>query len=134
MDPITILDEHTEDPLLNYTEICGANKFYFQDQTIDFVITGEEDCVPRLTITNSIQLTAKFDMSLEDFYGMDGKTKFIDRMAALLGLEDRSRIKIVGIYRGSVEVNSFVDEQPPDANITEEERAEEMSEMNERIN
>jgi hypothetical protein len=35
---------------------------------------------------------------------MDGKTKFIDRMAALLGITDRSRIKVVGIYRGSVNI------------------------------
>lgn len=49
-------------------------------------------------------------MSIDDFYQMDGRTQFIDRMAALLGITDRSRIKVVGVYRGSVIVESFVDD------------------------
>lgn len=43
-------------------------------------------------------------MDIDTFYTMDGKTQFIDRMAALLGITDRSRIKVVGIYRGSVNI------------------------------
>lgn len=59
-------------------------------------------------------------MSIDDFYQMDGKTQFIDRMAALLGLTDRSRIKVVGVYRGSVIVESFVDDghRVPEDNST----------------
>jgi hypothetical protein len=63
---------------------------------------------PRLTRTNSIKLTAKFNMDINTFYAMDGRTQFIDRMAELLGINDRSRIKVVGIYRGSVSIYSFV--------------------------
>ena len=47
-------------------------------------------------------------MDINTFYAMDGRTQFIDRMAALLGINDRSRIKVVGIYRGSVSIQSFV--------------------------
>ena len=84
------------------TAACGSNKYYYRDRSIDFVITNDPACRPRLTITNSIQLTAKFNMDIEDFFNMDGKTKFIDRMAALLNIQDRSRIKVVGMFRGSV--------------------------------
>lgn len=87
---------------MNYTNVCGANKYYFKHRTIDFVINSQPGCRPRLTITNSIQLTAKFNMNIDDFYRMDGRTQFIDRIAALLNLQDRSRIKVVGVYRGSV--------------------------------
>lgn len=110
IEPITILEDNIEDPLLQKVSECGANKYYFKHRTIDFVINNNPGCRPRLTITNSIELTAKFSMSIEDFYNMDGRTKFIDRMVALLGLSDRSRIKVVGIYRGSVIVESFVED------------------------
>ena len=43
-------------------------------------------------------------MDINTFYAMDGRTQFIDHMAALLGINDRSRIKVVGIYRGSVSI------------------------------
>lgn len=57
-----------------------------------------------MTISNSIQLTARFNMDINQFYALDGKNLFIDKMAALLGIQDRSRIKVVGVYRGSAAV------------------------------
>ena len=42
---------------------------------------------------------------------MDGKTKFIDRVCTLLGIKDYSRVKIVGIYEGSVTVDTFIDQE-----------------------
>lgn len=54
--------------------------------------------------------TAKFNMDIDQFYTMDGKTQFIDRMVALLGIEDRSRVKVVGVYRGSVVIQSFIED------------------------
>ncbi len=95
---------------MNLTHICGANKYYFKHRTMDFVINSNPGCRPRLTITNSIQLTTKFSMSIDNFYQMDGRAQFINQMAALLGITDRSRIKVVGVYRGSVIVESFVDD------------------------
>ncbi len=89
---------------MNFTNICGAHKYYFKHRTIDLVINNRKDCRPRLTVTNSIQLTAKFSMGVDEFYALDGKTLFIDKMVALLGIDDRSRVKIVGIYRGSVTI------------------------------
>ena len=55
-------------------------------------------------MTNTIQLTTKFDMDISKFYSEDGVTKFIDRMCALLGITDTSRVKVVGVYEGSVEL------------------------------
>ena len=70
---------------------------------------------------------------------MDGKTKFIDRVCALLGIDDYSRVKIVGIYEGSVIIDSFVEESVDvsenGTNITNmTDGAEEMQELIEILN
>lgn len=49
-------------------------------------------------LENSVKLTTRFEMSINEFYNMNGTTVFLDRMAALLGITDTSRIKIVGVY------------------------------------
>jgi hypothetical protein len=84
------------------TTVCGSNKFFYKNYTIHFVVTGDPNCKVRVTLTDSIQLTAKFDMPIANFYRDDGVTKFIDRMCALLQITDKSRVKIVGVYQGSV--------------------------------
>ena len=50
-------------------------------------------------------------MDINDFFAMDGKTKFIDRICALLGIYDYSRVKVVGIYNGSVTLDAFIEDQ-----------------------
>lgn len=62
-------------------------------------------------MTNAIQLTARFSMNIEDFFKKNGQTNFINRMAAILNIQDYSRIKIVGIYSGSVIITTFIDEE-----------------------
>ncbi len=47
-------------------------------------------------------------MNINQFFADDGVTKFINRMAALLQINDTSRIKIVGVYTGSVIVQSLI--------------------------
>lgn len=64
----------------------------------------------RVSLTNSIQLTARFSMNIDDFFRADGQTKFVDRMCAVLGIEDTSRLKVVGIYNGSVILHAYIDE------------------------
>ena len=50
-------------------------------------------------------------MTITDFYANDGETKFIDRMAASLNIA-QSRIRIVGVYSGSVVIESHISEDP----------------------
>ena len=49
-------------------------------------------------------------MDINQFYNIDGKTKVIDRICATLGLLDTSRLKIVGIFKGSVVIKAQIDE------------------------
>lgn len=99
--PIQLKDNETK--LLDTTQ-CGSNKFFYKNNTIHFVVTGHSSCKVRVTLTNSIQLTTKFDMNIDDFYKDDGVTKFINRLCALLQITDTSRVKVVGVWSGSVNV------------------------------
>lgn len=63
----------------------------------------------RVTLTTSVQLTARFDMDVSEFNSIGGQTLFINRMCALLDIQDTSRFKIVGIYTGSVIIDSVID-------------------------
>lgn len=73
------------------------------------MLTADLNCKVRVSLTNSIQLTARFSMDINDFFANDGQTKFIDRMCAVLGIVDTSRLKIVGIYNGSVIIKAYID-------------------------
>ena len=110
--PISQLDNNGQNNISNST--CGSNKFFYENYTIHFVVTGAKDCLVRVSLTNSIQLTARFEMDINDFYSIGGETLFIDRMCAILDIEDTSRLKIVGIYQGSVEVKAYIEEQADD--------------------
>lgn len=97
--PISLLINNGEAPL--NTSICGSNKFYFSNRTIDFIVTGDNNCLVRISLTDSVQLTLHFAMKIDDFYRVDGKTRLVDRICALFNIKDQSRVKIVGIYAGS---------------------------------
>ena len=107
--PISLLDNNGEEPL--NTSLCGSNKFFYKNYTMHFVVTGDPTCRVRVSLTNSIQLTARFAMNINDFFRDDGQTRFINRMCALLSINDTSRVKIVGIYTGSVQIITII--SPP---------------------
>ena len=115
--PITLLDQFSEEYMSNTT--CGSNKFFYDNYTIHFIVTGASDCIVRVQMTNSIQLTARFNMDINDFYSIGGETLFIDRVCAMLNIVDTSRLKIVGIYNGSVTVVAFVEEEVAQLNSSE---------------
>jgi hypothetical protein len=40
-------------------------------------------------------------MNINDFFSTSGPTRLVDRMCAIFGITDQSRVKIVGVYNGS---------------------------------
>lgn len=48
-------------------------------------------------------------MDINDFFNIDGETKFVDRMCALLNVTDTSRLKIVGVFTGSVIIQAYLE-------------------------
>ena len=71
-------------------------------------MTGEANCMVRVSLTNSVQLTLHFAMNISDFYQANGQTRLIDRMCALFQISDQSRVKIVSIYTGSTSVTLMI--------------------------
>ena len=73
---------------------------------------------PNCTITispiDSIQSSVRLNWTLNDFYSSGGTTKFVDRIAASLGIKV-ANVKVVSVYQGSVFVDFHVVE---DANGT----------------
>lgn len=83
------------------------------------MVTGEKNCLVRVSLTNSVQLTLHFAMNIADFYMANGATRLVDRVCALFGILDQSRVKIVSIYTGSVKVTVMLSAPlPPEAEST----------------
>lgn len=95
--------------ILNSTS-CGFHQYFYENNTIQFTLVRVPNCIVRLTVTNSIQLTAWLSMDINDFYAMDGENLFVNRIAAALNITDRSRVKIVGVYSGSVNIIAYIEE------------------------
>ena len=47
-------------------------------------------------------------MNMNQFYNVNGITLFRDRMCSVLGINDTSRLKVVGVYQGSVNIIAFI--------------------------
>jgi hypothetical protein len=73
------------------------------------VVTGHPECKVRVSLLNSVQLTARFAVSIDDFFKSDGAAKFVNKMCALLRIKDMSRVKIVGVYTGSVQIVAIIE-------------------------
>lgn len=102
--PISLLDS----PVVLNTSQCGSNIFYYKNYTIHFVVTGDINCLVRVRLTSSVQLTLRFSMNINDFFSTSGPTRLVDRMCAILNINDQSRVKIVGIYNGSTSVDVII--------------------------
>jgi hypothetical protein len=104
--PISLLDNNGQASL--NTSLCGSNLFFYKNYTIHFVVTGSLNCLVRVRLTSSVQLTMRFAMNINDFFSSGGPTRLVDRMCAILQINDQSRVKIVGVYTGSIDVSLFI--------------------------
>jgi hypothetical protein len=108
ISPIFLRDDMTNVKV--DTTKCGSNIFFFKNYTITFVVTEDVNCLVRVTLTDTIQLTTRFNMNINDFFSdIDNKlTTFVDRICALLSITDRSRVKVVGVMSGSAKVSATI--------------------------
>jgi len=65
------------------------------------------DCELLVKLVDVVSVNAKLDMNFDDFFNNDGPTRFIDNMAAYLGI-DPSKIKIAKIVPGSVIIDFVI--------------------------
>ena len=82
--------------LLNHTGACGANNYFYENNTIHFVITGDISCLVQIRLVNSVRISIRLTMKLEDVYNTGYQTNFINMMAAFLNIPT-DRMRIVGI-------------------------------------
>lgn len=99
VQPITLLNSGPQNPV-NVSQ-CGSNIFFYRNYTIQFVVTGDPNCMVRVSLTNSVQLTLHFAMDINTFWSTNGPTRLVDRVCAVFGIVDQSTVKIASIYTGS---------------------------------
>lgn len=58
-------------------------------------------------------MTIRFSMNINKFFSNQCATRLVDRMCAILQINDQSRVKIVGIYNGSTTAVVTISEAIP---------------------
>jgi hypothetical protein len=91
---------------LTKTKGCGENRFVGIENFLEFYITP--GCLIDIEPKDSIMTKVRMDWSLAEFYSEGGTTRFVDRLAASLGIA-ANRIKTVAIYEGSVVVDFVIE-------------------------
>lgn len=105
-DPVLITDSGLKRPLDK--KVCGDNAYFYTNYTTHFVVTEDHDCFVELSLTETVQLTTHFAMSVNDFFTGNTMTNFISSLCALLGVTDTSRVKVVGVIDGSAIVTTTI--------------------------
>jgi len=83
--------------LHDYTNVCGANNYFRENNTIHFVVTGDPGCLVRVRQLNTVFLTSRLAISPAIFWA-DGNRNvgnWLTLTATLMNL-DPSTIKVVG--------------------------------------
>ena len=69
----------------------------------------------------------RMNWTMAEFYSDGGTTRFVDRLAASLGISSH-RIKVVAIYEGSTVVDFEIEKEEPEPVATEDENGDPISE------
>ena len=91
---------------LTKTKGCGENRYVGIENFLEFYITP--GCEIYIEPKDVIMTKVRMNWSLAEFYADGGTTRFVDRLAASLGI-NANRIKTVAIYEGSVVVDFSIE-------------------------
>lgn len=105
---------------------CGENRYIGVKNIFEFYLTP--GCVLRIQPRDAIQCNVRLEWSFADFFAEGGTTKFVDRLAASLGIHG-SEIKIVSVYEGSLVINYNIINELGDANALEATKQKQISMM-----
>jgi hypothetical protein len=81
---------------------CGENRYVGGSNTLEFYLT--KNCTIFIEPIDSIQASVRMNWTMKEFFSAGGTTKFVDRVAASLGIR-AANIKVVSVYMGSVVVD-----------------------------
>ena len=107
------LKQNVWEDLQSHTNECGANNFYYTNGTIEFVLNGINNCQVRVRLSSYIQISARLNVAVADFFTNNGPTTFLTNICAFLGI-DSGMLKIVSVRSGSASIVAFVQSAPSD--------------------
>merc|ERR1719479_628416 len=102
----TAWDESIGAPAVLTNTACGENRFVGVQNFLEFYITP--NCAIKIEPRDAIMTKVRMEWTLSEFYSNGGTTRFVDRMAASLGIASH-RIKTLAVYSGSVVVDFVVE-------------------------
>merc|ERR1711976_106602 len=100
-------EEDKEIKWYDYKRDCGKHVFFPKNSTIIFVVNARRNCIVYVKKLKTVNIAMRLDVDVADFYNDIGTTTFLYKMRGLLGI-DISRIKIVGIRKGSTIVDFMI--------------------------
>ena len=54
---------------MDYKNVCGANKMTIAtNSTLTFIVTGDTDCYPRVTVTSSVSVVFRVSVNIDEFW------------------------------------------------------------------
>ena len=68
------------DNITNYVDRCETNKYFYKNNTIHFIVSADAQCTVRVTLSSSIQITARLSVDINTFYDSNGLVNFMDQM------------------------------------------------------
>lgn len=80
---------------------CGESKWNSNDNSLEFYITNEPDCNLYLNTVNAVQLSLRFNTTVESFYSDNGPNSLIYNIAAVMKISPE-QIRISNLLKGSV--------------------------------
>jgi hypothetical protein len=81
---------------------CGENRYVGVVNILEFYLT--KGCTIFIQPVDSIQASVRMNWTMNQFFADGGTTKFVDRLAASLGIKV-ANVKIVTVFEGSVIVD-----------------------------
>jgi hypothetical protein len=105
--PVDSILSTSDEDVTNRSTVCGANKYFYRNGTIAFIVTGDASCQVRVTLSSNVQITARLMVNISTFFDNGGVATFIDRMCSFLNITT-DRLKVVGVYEGSAIVDSYI--------------------------
>ena len=81
---------------------CGENRYVGVINILEFYLN--KGCTVFIVPIDSIQSSVRMNWTLNEFFKDGGTTKFVDRIAASLGIKI-ANVKVVSVYTGSVVVD-----------------------------
>lgn len=104
VDPLA-MDPTTSKPFLinTATATCGQNRYVGVENYLEFFITP--GCTLLVIPRDAILTSVRMSWTSAEFFANDGVTTFTNRLASVLGVHP-SRVKIVSVYEGSLNVDA----------------------------